>query len=257
MQEPVEHDAWPAVSASAIPLPNAPTAPVWPAPHALTIDEIAGIRQRFIESTLRADRLGFDLIELHAAHGYLLHQFLSPLSNHRTDQYGGTLENRSRFLIEIFRAVRAVWPDHKPLGVRISAVDWHDQGLKIEDTVAISKLLKAEGCDFVDVSTGGNDPTVRVPVAPGFQVPFAEAIKRGADIATMAVGMITDPHQAEAIIADGRADFVMLARGFLDDTHWGWHAAYALKAEVKLPPQYQRAGLRLWNPAERHQAKRA
>jgi 2,4-dienoyl-CoA reductase-like NADH-dependent reductase (Old Yellow Enzyme family) len=255
MQEPVDRDGWRAVSASAIPLPNAPMNAVWPAPHALSIDEIAAIRHKFIESTLRCDRLGFDLIEIHAAHGYLLHQFLSPLSNKRTDQYGGSMENRQRFVMEIFRAMRAVWPEHKPLGVRVSAVDWVEGGLTIEDTVALSKALKAEGCDFMDISSGGNDPTARVPVSPGYQVPFAEAVKRDAGIATMAVGMITDAQQAEAVIADGKADFVMLARGFLDDPHWGWHAAYALKAEIKLPPQYARAGIRLWNPAERHQAK--
>jgi 2,4-dienoyl-CoA reductase-like NADH-dependent reductase (Old Yellow Enzyme family) len=257
MQEPVESNGWQAVAPSAIPLPNAPAHAAWPVPHALTIEEIAAIRQRFIESTLRCDRLGLDLIELHAAHGYLLHQFLSPLSNKRTDLYGGSIENRARFLLEIFRAVRAVWPEHKPLGVRISGVDWHEQGLQIADTVEVARMLKAEGCDFIDTSSGGNDPTIRVPVAPGYQVPFAHAIKRGADMATMAVGMITDPHHAEAVIAEGQADFVMLARGFLDDPHWGWHAAYALKAEIKLPPQYARAGIRLWNPAEKHQAKRA
>jgi 2,4-dienoyl-CoA reductase-like NADH-dependent reductase (Old Yellow Enzyme family) len=257
MQEPLASGGWPAVSASAMPLPNLPTAAAWPAPHALTVDEISAIRQRFIETTLRADRLGFDLIEIHAAHGYLLHQFLSPLSNHRTDKYGGSLENRSRIVLEIFRAMRAVWPHHKPLGVRVSAVDWVEHGLQIADIVTVATALKAEGCDFVDCSSGGNDPTIRVPVSPGYQVPFAEAVKRDAGIATMAVGMITDAHQADAIIATGKADFVMLARGFLDDPHWGWHAAYALQAEVKLPPQYQRAGIRLWNPAERHQAKRA
>ena len=255
MQDPLETGGWPAVSASAIPLPNAPANATWPAPHALSLNEIAAIRHKFIESTLRCDRLGFDLIEIHAAHGYLLHQFLSPLSNKRTDQYGGSLENRQRFVLEIFRAMRAVWPEHKPLGIRVSAVDWVEGGLTITDTVALAKALKAEGCDFVDVSSGGNDPTARVPVSPGFQVPFAAAVKRDADIASMAVGMITDAQQAEAIITEGRADFVMLARGFLDDPHWGWHAAYALGAEVKLPPQYARAGLRNWNPAERHQKR--
>jgi 2,4-dienoyl-CoA reductase-like NADH-dependent reductase (Old Yellow Enzyme family) len=250
MQEPVESGGWPTVSASAIPL-----APDWHVPHALTVDEIAALTQRFVASTRRADRLGFDLIEIHAAHGYLLHQFLSPISNKRTDQYGGSLENRMRIVLEIFVAMRAVWPEHKPMGVRVSATDWIDHGVTTEMTVALSKALKALGCDFIDVSTGGIDPTLKVPVGPGYQVPHAERVKHDADITTMAVGMITDAHQAEAILAEGKADFIMLARGFLDDPHWGWHAAYQLGDEINVPPQYRRAGLRNWNPAERHKVK--
>jgi 2,4-dienoyl-CoA reductase-like NADH-dependent reductase (Old Yellow Enzyme family) len=255
MQDPLDaatRGDWRPVAASAIPLGEA-----WIKPHALTIDEIQALKLRFVESTMRADRLGFDLIEIHAAHGYLLHQFLSPLSNKRTDHYGGSLENRRRIVVEYFAAMRAVWPAHKPMGVRISATDWVDHGITIEASVELSKALKAEGCDFMDVSTGGIEPTIKVPVGPGYQVPFAEAVKRETGMPTMAVGMITDALQAEKILADGRADFIMLARAFLDDPHWGWHAAYTLGAEVKLPPQYQRAGIRNWNPAERHAAKKA
>jgi 2,4-dienoyl-CoA reductase-like NADH-dependent reductase (Old Yellow Enzyme family) len=250
MQDPVESGGWQSVSASAIPLGAG-----WPAPHALTVDEIAALTQRFVDSTRRAERLGFDLIEVHAAHGYLLHQFLSPIANKRTDRYGGSDENRMRIVLDVFAAMRAVWPEHKPMGVRVSATDWVDHGVTVEMTVVLAKALKALGCDFIDVSTGGIDPTIKVPVAPGYQVPYADRVKRDAGITTMAVGMITDAHQAEAILADGKADFVMLARGFLDDPHWGWHAAYQLGDDVRLPPQYQRAGLRNWNPAERHKAK--
>ena len=247
MQDPVDAGGWQTVSASPIPLGL-----TWPRPHALTVDEIAALVQRFVDSTRRAERLGFDLVELHAAHGYLLHQFLSPLSNQRTDRYGGSLENRMRIVLEVFAAMRAAWPEQKPLGVRVSATDWVDHGITIDATVALATSLKALGCDFIDVSTGGIEPTIKVPVGPGYQVRFAEQIKRDAGIATMAVGLITDAHEAEAIVAGGRADFVMLARGFLDDPHWGWHAAYQLGAEVELPPQYRRAGLRQWVPAERH-----
>jgi 2,4-dienoyl-CoA reductase-like NADH-dependent reductase (Old Yellow Enzyme family) len=250
MQDPVDSGGWRTVSASPIPL-----GPNWPLPHALSIDEIAALTQRFVDSTRRAERLGFDLIEVHAAHGYLLHQFLSPLTNERTDHYGGSLENRMRIVLEIFSAMRAVWPEHKPLGVRVSATDWVDHGITIEATIALAKALKALGCDFIDVSTGGIEPTIKVPVGPGYQVPFAEQVKREAATPTMAVGMISDARQADAIIAEGKADFVMLARGFLDDPHWGWHAAYQLGNEIEMPPQYRRAGLRQWNPAERHKVK--
>jgi 2,4-dienoyl-CoA reductase-like NADH-dependent reductase (Old Yellow Enzyme family) len=251
LQDPIDDsEAWVQAAPSAIPF--------WPGtrpPHALTTDDIANLKRAFIDATRRADRLGFDLIEVHGAHGYLLHQFLSPLSNTRTDQYGGSLENRLRLPLEIFAEMRAVFP--RCLGMRVSAVDWLDGGLTIEDSVAFAHALKALGCDFIDVSTGGSDPALRPPVGPGFQVPFAERIKHATGLPTMAVGLITTPHQAEAILAEGRADMIAIARAFLDDPHWGWHAAYALGGEVALPPQYRRAGIKQWQPAEVHAAKRA
>jgi 2,4-dienoyl-CoA reductase-like NADH-dependent reductase (Old Yellow Enzyme family) len=250
LTDPLTVDAWPTKSASALPF-----GPGWHVPAAMTEDDIAGVTAAFVAATRRANRIGLDLIEVHAAHGYLLHQFLSPYSNKRTDRYGGSLENRMRFPLEVFAAMRAAWPEAKPLGARVSAVDWIDGGQTIEDMVAFSSALKMLGCDFVDVTTGGIDPNIKVPVGPAFQVPFADRIRREASLPTMAVGMITDAEQADAIVREGKADLVALARGFLDDPHWGWHAAYKLGAEVAMPPQYRRAGLKLWAPAQRHSAK--
>jgi 2,4-dienoyl-CoA reductase-like NADH-dependent reductase (Old Yellow Enzyme family) len=248
LQDPIDtSEAWQQVAPSAISFwPNGPV------PHAMSVDDLAALRGAFVDATRRAVRLGFDLIEVHGAHGYLLHQFLSPLSNKRSDAYGGSLENRMRFPLEVFDAMRAAVPDTIAYGMRVSAVDWIDGGLTTEDTVAFAKALKQRGCDFIDVSTGGSDPALRPPVGPGYQVPFAERIKHESGLATMAVGLITTPHQAEAILAEGRADMIAIARAFLDDPHWGWHAAYALSAEVPLPPQYRRAGIKLWQPAETH-----
>jgi 2,4-dienoyl-CoA reductase-like NADH-dependent reductase (Old Yellow Enzyme family) len=251
MNEPEVEAPWPTKAASAIPFGEG-----WHVPQAYTAAEIEALPANFAVAVKRADRLGFDLAEGHGAHGYLLHQFLSPHSNKRTDQWGGSLENRMRLPLDVFRAMRAAWPASKPLGMRISAVDWVDGAWSIEDSIVFSARLKDLGCDFIDVSTGGIDITIRPPVAPGFQVPFATAIKQKVGIPVMAVGMIADAEQAEAIIAEGCADMVALARGFLDDPHWGWHAAYKLGAEVKLPPQYARAGLKAWDPArQRHAVK--
>jgi 2,4-dienoyl-CoA reductase-like NADH-dependent reductase (Old Yellow Enzyme family) len=225
-------------------------------PEALDEAGLNRIIEAFQQATRRALRLGFDVIELHAAHGYLLHQFLSPLSNHRTDQYGGSHANRMRFPLAVFDACRALVPKAQALGIRVSAVDWIDGGTTLDETVAFAQALKAHGCDFIDVSSGGSDPNLRPPVGPGYQVPFAEAVKRATSLPTMAVGLITEPKQAEAIIAEGRADMVAIARAFLDDPHWGWHAAYALEAEITLPPQYRRAGIKLWSPvAEKRTAR--
>jgi 2,4-dienoyl-CoA reductase-like NADH-dependent reductase (Old Yellow Enzyme family) len=226
----------------------------WHVPQAYTAAEIEMLPAVFAAATKRADRLGIDIAEGHGAHGYLLHQFLSPHSNKRTDQWGGSLDNRMRLPLEVFRAMRAAWPASKPLGMRISAVDWVDGAWGIEDSIVFAKRLKDLGCDFIDVSTGGIDLNIRPPVAPGFQVPFATAIKQKVGIAVMAVGMITEAEQAETIVAEGQADMVAIARGFLDDPHWGWHAAYKLGAEVKLPPQYARAGVKAWDPAKRRHA---
>ena len=246
LNEPELDDPWPTSAPSALPFGEG-----WHTPRAMSANEIEALVPKFAEAARRADRIGLDLAELHGAHGYLIHQFLSPYSNTRTDQYGGSLENRMRFPLAAFKAMREVWPTTKPLGIRISAVDWLDGGWQIEDSLVLARKLKDLGCDFIDVSTGGNDAALKPPVAPGFQVPFAARIRREVGIPVMAVGMITDAHQAEAIVAEGQADFVALARAFLDDPHWGWHTAYKLGAEPKLPPQYRRAGIKLWDPARK------
>jgi NADPH2 dehydrogenase len=224
----------------------------WSQPKALSIEELASLKASFVSTTQRAERLGFDLIELHAAHGYLLHQFLSPLSNMRTDAYGGSRENRMRFPLEVFRAVREVWPEAKPLGVRISAVDWVEGGWTLEDSIAFTKELQKLGCDYIDVSSGGNDPNQKIKLGPGYQVPFAAEIRKSTGAPTMAVGLITEPEQAEAIVMEGQADLVALARAFLDDPHWAWHAAYKLGAAVATPIQYHRAVLQTWPPARKY-----
>jgi 2,4-dienoyl-CoA reductase-like NADH-dependent reductase (Old Yellow Enzyme family) len=242
--------AWQTKGPSAIPF-----APDWHVPHAMTLADIEALKAKFVDATKRADRVGYDLIEIHGAHGYLLHQFVSPVSNTRNDQYGGSLDNRIRLPLEIFAAMRAVWPKEKPLGIRISAVDWVEGGLTIEDSVYYAKKLEAAGCDFIDVSSGGNDPNQKIVLGPGYQVPFAEAIKKATSkMVVMAVGLITEAEQAEAIVAKGQADMVALARGFLDDPHWGWHAAYKLGAEVPVSVQYARATLKTWSPAKRYAA---
>jgi 2,4-dienoyl-CoA reductase-like NADH-dependent reductase (Old Yellow Enzyme family) len=226
----------------------------WPQPKAMSADELPALKAKFVTAVERCERLGFDLIELHAAHGYLLHQFLSPLSNKRTDAYGGSLENRMRFPLEVFRAAREAWPDNKPMGVRISATDWIEGGWTLEDSITFSKELQRLGCDYIDASSGGNDPNQKITLGPGYQVPFSAAIRKATGIPTMAVGLITEPEQAEAIVADGEADLVALARAFLDDPHWAWHAAYKLGAAVETPIQYHRAVLQTWAPARKYAA---
>jgi len=213
------------------------------APHEMTVPEIHGVTGRFVEATRRAAAAGFEFVELHAAHGYLAHSFLSPLSNRRSDEYGGRFENRARFTIETFRAMRAVWPEHLPMAVRISCTDWAEGGWTIEDSVELAKRLKSEGADFIDCSSGALVPDAKIPFAPGFQVPFAERIRKEAGIATMAVGGITTPRQAEEIIAEGRADVVLIARESLRDPHWPARAAKELLGEhflSRLPVQYVR-----------------
>jgi len=212
-------------------------------PKELTPGEIAGIVQAFADSARRSDAAGFDWLELHGAHGYLLHEFLSPLSNTRTDEYGGGFENRIRFAVETTRAVRAVWPERKPLTVRFSCTDWVEGGWTLEETVDLSRRLKGEGVDLIDCSTGGAVPHARIPVGAGYQVPFAETVRREAGIATAAVGMITAPAQADEIIRNERADLVLLARASLRDPYWPLHAARELGQEDKVTPpvQYARA----------------
>ncbi|GAA4308479.1 NADH:flavin oxidoreductase/NADH oxidase [Compostibacter hankyongensis] len=209
-------------------------------PAALSEGQIAAVISDFAAAALRAREAGFKVIELHAAHGYLIHQFYSPLSNRRTDQYGGNLENRCRLPVEIARAVRAVWPEELPLFVRISATDWTDEGWTPEDSVFLAKKLQAEGVDLIDCSSGGNAP-VRIPLGPGYQVPFAEKLKREAGMATGAVGLITDARQAQDIIAADKADLVLLARQMLRDPYFPLHAAQELGQEISWPVQYERA----------------
>ena len=209
-------------------------------PAALDAAGLKRVRDAFVAAAIRADRLGIDAIEIHAAHGYLLHEFLSPLSNVREDAYGGSLENRMRFPLEIYDAVRAVFPAHKPVGVRVSATDWVEGGWDIEQTVVFADALKQRGADWIDVSSGGLSQHQKIPLGPGYQLPFAQAV-RATGVATMAVGLITEPAQAEAVIATGQADMVALARGLLYDPRWGWHAAAALGAQIDAAPQYWRA----------------
>jgi 2,4-dienoyl-CoA reductase-like NADH-dependent reductase (Old Yellow Enzyme family) len=192
---------------------------------------------------LRAHRAGFDFVEIHAAHGYLLHEFLSPLANHRSDSYGGSFANRARFPLEVIDAVRAAWPGHLPLLVRISATDWadHEGGWDIEQSVQLAKQVKALGVDLIDVSSGGLVPHVKIPLGPGYQVPFAARIRREAEVATGAVGLITEAEQAAKIVADGEADVVLMARESLRDPYFPRRAAQLLGAKIDAPNQYLRA----------------
>lgn len=210
-------------------------------PQELDEAGIAGVVEAFEAAALRAHRAGFDVVEIHAAHGYLLHEFLSPLSNKRTDKYGGSLENRARLLLEVAEAVRGAWPQELPLFVRISATDWVEGGWSIEESVEVARWLKERGVDLIDCSSGGNVPAAKIPVGPGYQVQFATRIKREAGIATAAVGLITEAAQADAIIADGEADLVLLAREMLRDPYFAVHAAAALGETASWPEQYLRA----------------
>ena len=210
-------------------------------PRAMTGADIQRVQKDFVAAAGRALAAGFNWLELHAAHGYLFNEFLSPLANRRTDQYGGSFENRLRLLRDTTRAVRKVWPDHLPLAVRISAIDWLPGGWQIEDSIALAKLLKTEGVDLMDCSSGGLVPDAKIEVKPGYQVPFAEQIRRAADIATAAVGFITEPQQADDIVRNGRADVVLLARQMLADPYWPAHAARALGRKITPPNQYLRA----------------
>lgn len=236
--------AWQTVAPSAIPLASG-----WPTPHELTRAEMESVMQTFVAAALRAVRAGADFVELHSTHGYLLCQFLSPLTNRRSDEYGGSRENRMRFPVEVFRAVRAALPVDKPLGVKISGTDYAEGGWTAEDAVAYAGELKRLGCAYVTVSGGGLVLDAKVPVGPGYQVPYAERVKREADITTGAIGLISDPQQAEDIVAGGKADFVSLARAMLFNPRWPQHAAIELGAEAHYAPQYERATPKAWPPA--------
>jgi 2,4-dienoyl-CoA reductase-like NADH-dependent reductase (Old Yellow Enzyme family) len=228
--------AWTPVAPSALPYDEH-----YNVPQALDEAGLQKVRDDFTSAVKRCARLGIDVIELHFAHGYLAHEFLSPLSNRRADAYGGSLANRMRFPLELFDAVRAAWPASQPMGVRISATDFVEGGWNLEDSTALASELKRRGCDFVDCSSGGLSPEQKIVAEPGYQVAFARHIRREAGIATMAIGMITGPQQAERILEDGDADFVSLARGFLRDPRWVWDAADDLGGDSFVPNQYQRA----------------
>ena len=234
-----EQGGWPIIAPSRLPFGDG-----FPLPQEMDSITISGIVAQFAASTRRAREAGFDIIELHGAHGYLISSFLSPVSNHRTDRYGGSFDNRIRFLLEIVDAVRTEWPTEKPLFVRISCTDWMDGGWNLEESVKLAQLLKAGGkVDLVDCSSGGVDPRQKIDLHPGYQVPFAAAVRSNAGIATGAVGMISSPEMAEEIVSSGKADLVVMARAFLNDPYWPLHAAKALKTKIAWPPQYERGNI--------------
>lgn len=233
--------AWETLSCSGI-----PRAEGWPVPRVMDQADLDRIRDAHVGAVERAARVGFDLIEFNAAHGYLIHEFLSPLTNRRDDGYGGSLEARMNFPLQVFQAMRAAWPDGKPMGVRLSATDYAEGGWTIDDTIAFCRELKALGCDYVAVSSGGLLLGQSVPIGEGHQVEMARIVRDAVDIPVMAVGMIHRPHHAEEIVAGGDADFVAIARGLLHDPHWPWHAAAVLGADVDYPPQYIRAYKSSW-----------
>jgi 2,4-dienoyl-CoA reductase-like NADH-dependent reductase (Old Yellow Enzyme family) len=235
-QIPLSQGGWQAVAPSAVPHKEGEAPPT-----ALDAAGIARIRDAFVDSARRADRLGIDALELHGAHGYLMHEFLSPISNKRTDQYGGSIENRMRFPLEVFDAVRAAFPVAKPVGVRVSSTDWVEGGWDLPQTIEFARELKKRGVDWIDASSGGVSPLQKIALGPGYQVQFSEAIKQATGLPTIAVGLITEAKQAEEIVASGKADMVALARGMLYDPRWGWHAAAELGGQVYAPPQYWRS----------------
>lgn len=236
---PTDARAWTTMSASAL-----PHNPGDPTPVELDQQGMRRVCDAFATAAMRSGRMGLDAIELHAAHGYLLHQFLSPLSNARTDAYGGSLENRMRFPLEVFAAVRESFPRERPVGVRISATDWMAGGWDVAQSIAFTRQLQALGVDFIDVSSGGISPLQKVAVSPGYQVGFSRDIRKATGVATIAVGLITNPRQAEAILAAGDADFIALARGLLYDPRWPWHAAAEFGETIAAPLQYLRSAPR-------------
>jgi len=235
-QIPVSKGGWEAFAPSALPHKEGEVPP-----RALDAAGLDRIRKAFAAAARRAAALGLDAIEVHSAHGYLLHEFLSPLSNRREDDYGGSLENRMRYPLEVFEVVRAEFPKDKPVGVRLSASDWVAGGWDLDQSIAYATELKRRGADWIDVSSGGVSPLQKIPVTPGYQVPFAKAIKAATGLPTVAVGLITEAQQAQDILASGEADLIALARGMLYDPRWAWHAAAKLGGQVSAPPPYWRA----------------
>jgi 2,4-dienoyl-CoA reductase-like NADH-dependent reductase (Old Yellow Enzyme family) len=227
---------WPVLAPTPMPFASG-----YPAPREMSHADIAMVVDEFGEAARRSVEAGFDVVEVHSAHGYLLHQFLSPLSNHRMDEYGASFANRTRFPLAVVERVRTVWPAGKPVFVRVSATDWAPGGWDVFDSIQLARALKTIGVDLVDCSSGGLVPDAKVPAAPGYQTPFAASIRREAEIATAAVGLITDPTQAEQIIATEQADAIFLARELLRNPYWPLRAAHKLKAEVRWPVQYERA----------------
>jgi 2,4-dienoyl-CoA reductase-like NADH-dependent reductase (Old Yellow Enzyme family) len=241
-----ENGVWPTVGCA-----GQPRAEGWPVPVPLDRAGLDRVRDAHVAAVERAARIGFDLVELVMAHGYLLQEFLSPLSNLRDDACGGDLAGRMRYPLEVFDAMRAVWPADKPMGVRVSATDWVDGGWSLPDTVVLARALKARGCDYMAVSSGGLSLDQKIPVGEGHQVAFSAKVKRETDMPTMTMGMIHDPRHAERIVADGEADFVALARAMLSDPHWPWYAAAVLDAEIQYPRQYLRGYLSRWHRTKR------
>ena len=233
---PPEAGGWQTVGPDATPYNDS-----YPVPLAMSTEDIGKVVTDFRAATRRAMVAGFDAVEVHAAHGYLLHQFLSPLSNSRSDEYGGSFENRVRLTLEVSRAVRETFPGHLPVFVRLSATDWAEGGWTVDETVELARLLQGIGIDVLDVSSGGLSPLQKIEVGPGYQVPFAERVKQESGICTMTVGMITEPAQAEAVLAHGQADLVALARELLRDPHWPQRAARELGTKTAVPDQYARA----------------
>lgn len=229
-----EQGAWETIAPSAIPFAEG-----WHTPRVATKADLEKIKADFVAAVERCDRIGFDLIEMHAGHGYLLNQFLSPITNRRTDEYGGSLENRMRFVLEVFEAMRARWPQNKPMGARISATDWVEgEGFTPDEAVVLAKALKERGIDYLDVSGGGLDPRQKPPFAVAYQAPMSEKVRAEAGVATSTVGLIADPKVAEDIIASGKSDMIKIGRGALYDPRWAWHAAQALGAETRYPGKY-------------------
>ncbi len=235
-QIPLGQGGWQSEAPSAVPHKEGEAAP-----RALDALGLARVREAFVAAARRADRLGIDALEVHSAHGYLLHQFLSPIANKRTDQYGGSLQNRMRYPLEVFDAVRAAFPAQKPVGAKVSATDWVDGGWDLAQTIEYARELKQRGVDWIDASSGGASPLQKIPLGPGYQVPFAKSIREATGLTTIAVGQITEAKQAEDILASGKADMVTLARAMLYDPRWGWHAAAELGGQVDAPPQYWRS----------------
>jgi 2,4-dienoyl-CoA reductase-like NADH-dependent reductase (Old Yellow Enzyme family) len=239
-------DAWETIAPSAIPFGDG-----WATPRAATAEDLARIPEAFAQAARRAVRIGFDAIELHMAHGYLLHAFISPVSNRRNDEYGGTLEGRMRFPLAVVRAVRAAVPEGIPLGARMTGNDWHDDGISLDEAVTVARMLRDAGLAYVDVSSGGIKADTRNPTTPAYNAPLAERIKRDAGLVTRTVGLIMTPEQAETVVAEGKADCVALGRAMLDNPHWGWQAARALGADVARPVQYKRVAPGMWPGAAR------